>query len=132
MILVLYVCYLHSYVLTPEINIFTYDSNKNQMTLQCMALILSSRFIKACRRKGRMGPVTYDFFITIFEDLPLPSLFLFIQDSIKVTHSISVTYIRHLQQMQNVLARDVTRILKHAYTTPALTSLHWLKVEHFV
>ena len=79
-----------------------------------------------------MRPVIYDFFFTIFEDLPLPYLFLFIQDSIKVTHSITVTYIRHLQQMQNVIARDVTRILKHAYTTPALKSLHWIKVEQFV
>ena len=38
--------------------------------------------------------------------------------------------IKRLQKIQNALARTVTRTPKHHHITPALKSLHWLKVEH--
>ena len=44
-------------------------------------------------------------------------------------HALPATQIKRLQQIQNALARTVTRTPKHSRITPAFKSLHWLKIE---
>ena len=44
-------------------------------------------------------------------------------------HALPATQIKRLQQIQNALARTVTRTPKHSRITPVLKSLHWLKIE---
>ena len=43
-------------------------------------------------------------------------------------HSLLVTQLKRIQQIQNALARAVTRTRKHSHITPALRLLHWLTV----
>src|SRR6218665_3848764 len=42
--------------------------------------------------------------------------------------NLDSTQIHRLQLIQNSLARDVTRTLRHCHITPVLKSLHWLKI----
>ena len=44
-------------------------------------------------------------------------------------HGLPITQIKHLQHIQNGLARAVTGTPKHSHISPVLKSLHWLKVE---
>jgi len=45
-------------------------------------------------------------------------------------YSVNSSQIKRLQKIQNALARAVTKTPKHHHITPALKSLHWLKVPH--
>ena len=47
-------------------------------------------------------------------------------------HSLPVTQLKHLQQMQNALAHTIINSPKHLHITPELKSLHWLKVEQCI
>ena len=42
-------------------------------------------------------------------------------------HSLLVTQIKRLLQIQNILVRAVTRTPKHSQVTPEIKSLHWFK-----
>ena len=44
-------------------------------------------------------------------------------------HALPAIQIKRLQQIQNALARTDPRTPKHLRITPALKSLHWLKIE---
>ena len=44
-------------------------------------------------------------------------------------HALPATQIKRLQQIPNALARTVARTSEHSRITPALKSLHWLKIE---
>ena len=44
-------------------------------------------------------------------------------------HGLPLTQIKCLQHIENALARAVIRTPKHSHFTPALKSLHWLKIE---
>ena len=46
---------------------------------------------------------------------------------ISLYHGLPITQIKHLQHIQNGLARAVTRTPKHSHISPVLKSLHWLK-----
>ena len=53
---------------------------------------------------------------------------MFILDN-SLYHALPTTQIKRLQQIQNALARTVTCTPDHSRITPALISLHWLKIE---
>ena len=49
-----------------------------------------------------------------------------------ICHGFPLMQIKHLQQIENALACAVSRTPKHSHITPALKSLHWLKIEQWI
>jgi len=69
------------------------------------------------------------FVLILTSKLPVPSLLLsFILNLTTATHCLQ-SQIKRLQNIQNLLARAVTRTPKSSRITSVLKSLHWLKIN---